>query len=213
MGKLELLSGRKFGRYSVIARAERSGIAHWHCVCECGNKRVVNHYNLLRGGAKSCGCLRNEKFLERVTKHSLAYHPLYQAYYDMRTRCYNPKSQRWSSYGGRGIKVCDRWMDEDGRGFLSFCEDMQPTWEQGLTIDREDVNGQYEKLNCKWSTKQAQARNKRNNRMIDTPWGRMCLQEAANTAKIDRRVLSDRIARWPQDRWFDPPGSRLNRRS
>lgn len=209
MGKLQQLSGLKFGRYTVRSQAEtRRGIAHWNCVCDCGNERVVNHYNMIKGKAQSCGCLRDEKFIKMVTKHSLVDHPLYQAYYDMRTRCYNPKSQRWNSYGERGIVVCDRWMEE-GRGFLNFCEDMQSTWERGLTIDRKEVNGNYNKENCQWSTKQAQARNKRNNRMIETPWGTLCLQEAAERANLSRQTIDTRLKRgWPHEALFLPAGSR-----
>ena len=210
---IDLLSGMKFGRYLVQSRADnKKGQAHWNCICDCGNERVVNHYNLKKGSAKSCGCLRNEKFIERITKHSLASHPLYQAYYDMRTRCYNPKSQRYDAYGKRGIVVCDRWTHPEN-GFLNFCDDMQPTWQKGLTIDRKEVNGNYEPDNCKWSTKREQAQNKRTNRMIETPWGTLCLQEASRRANLSRSAISLRIdAGWPQERWFDPPGTRLNRR-
>jgi len=119
----------------------------------------------------------------------------------MRRRCRDPKFEGYRDYGGRGITVCDRWYDS----FDAFWSDMGPSWFEGATVDRIDSNGNYHPGNCRWATDIQQANNKRNNALIETPWGRMTKSMAARTAGISRTALKHRIERnWPHERWFDP---------
>lgn len=92
-------------------------------------------------------------------------HPLWAAYCEMRRRCYTPTNKKFYTYGSRGIKVCDRWLESNGIGFRNFVEDMGER-PKGLTLDRKDVNGNYEPSNCKWSTPREQAINRTNNRKV-----------------------------------------------
>jgi hypothetical protein len=118
----------------------------------------------------------------------------------MRRRCRDKGFEGYAVYGGRGIKVCNRWHDS----FEDFWADMGPSWFPGASIDRMDGDGHYHPANCRWATDVQQANNKRNNAVIDTPWGRMSKSMAARTAGIPWSTLKHRIERgWPQSRWFE----------
>ena len=157
------LIGKKFERLTVIQRGgnNRWGNSRWLCRCECGNEKIILGKNLKSGHTKSCGCLHIEKTIERsithghTTKRNIS--KTYQAWHDMISRCTNPNNKRYQDYGGRGIKVCKRWLK-----FENFLEDMGEVPE-GCQIDRIDNNKGYDKSNCKWSTRKEQQRNMRNN--------------------------------------------------
>jgi hypothetical protein len=134
-------------------------------------------------------------------KHGMSNHPVYHSWAAMKNRCQNENAEDYRWYGGRGIKVCERWLE----GFENFRDDMLPTWAAGLTIERDDVNGNYELSNCRWATQLEQAHNKTNNVILDTPWGQMCLAEAAERVGIHATSLKERIdAGWSQDRLYSP---------
>ena len=109
-------------------------------------------------------------------------------------RCTDDKSKDFQNYGGRGITVCERWLS-----FENFLADMEPTFTPGLTIERKDVDGNYEPTNCCWATTKEQGRNKRKSVFIETPWGRMTIAEAAERAGINRATLKTRLLQlgWP----------------
>lgn len=133
--------------------------------------------------------------------HGLTGHPLYSMYRTMLTRCRNPKSRSYPHYGGRGIKVCERWLS-----FANFVEDMAPSYAVGLTIEREDNDKDYEPGNCSWIPKGQQARNRRWCTYIDTPQGRLTIAEAARTFGISFFALRNRIRKgWPADQLLRKP--------
>jgi hypothetical protein len=138
-----------------------------------------------------------------------SYHPLYGRWKALLHRCRSPESTSFERYGGRGISVCERWNK-----FENFLADMNPTFSPGLTIERIDNSKGYSKANCRWATYAEQARNTRNTALIDTPWGSLCLKDAASRAGMKWGTLRHRIhSGWPPDHWFDEVVNGGDRRS
>lgn len=152
------LTGKKFGKLTVIERTENIGNrVAWLCKCDCGNEKVVRGDDLKTGNTKSCGCYRDE--FKRVHGHNTKRHgrtPEYTSWNHMMQRCYNPKNNMYEFYGAKGVTVCERWHE-----FKNFIEDMGEKPSTGHTIDRIDVYGNYEPSNCRWATREQQDRNVR----------------------------------------------------
>ena len=155
------LTGQKFGKLIAIEKTDRKSSSRsivWKCKCDCGKETFVSSSSLRSGNTQSCGCLKKEL----VTIHGQCQSSEYHSWDSMKARCYNPNYNQFKDYGGRGIEVCDRWKDS----FENFLADMGSKPSSKHSIDRIDVNGNYEPGNCKWSTNQEQARNKRNQRDV-----------------------------------------------
>ena len=157
--------GDKYGRLTIIEEVEpyiqRNGASNrqFRCSCDCGNEKITLMSSLRNNKCISCGCYQKEV----ATKHGKGYHYLYGCWSDMKQRCYNQKNKHYKDYGGRGIKVCDRWLES----FLFFLEDMgeRPS---GMSLDRINNNGNYEPLNCRWATNKEQVNNRRNTKSVES---------------------------------------------
>lgn len=158
LSNLKNLIGQKFGRLEVLSRlpAEKNTKPIWNCRCDCGNTHNVYGSHLVRGNVKSCGCLAKEVIGKCNKTHGLSDHRLYETWIKMVRRCSKPLDSGWENYGQRGIKVSESWLD-----FNNFISDMDQSYENGLTLERIDVNGNYCKENCKWLLHSLQAKNKR----------------------------------------------------
>jgi hypothetical protein len=154
--------GNKYGRLTVLARdgINHVGKALWLCQCDCGNKKIVVGYDLRSGHTKSCGCLNKEHFGNLNKKHGKSWTPEWKIWVAMKRRCYDQSQQFYNMYGGRGIIVCKKWHD-----FNNFYNDMGKR-PDGMSIERINVNGNYEPSNCKWATAKEQARNTTRNFMV-----------------------------------------------
>lgn len=147
------MTGQIFGRLTVLQRAEndKQGNAQWLCQCSCGNKKVVRGRALRTRKTLSCGCLLSESSKERMTKlltkHGMASTKLYRVYSSMRERCEKPSCTEFHRYGGRGIAVCDEWRN-DRNSFFEWA--LNNGYKEGLQIDRENNDGNYEPSNCRW---------------------------------------------------------------
>jgi hypothetical protein len=167
MGKANDLTGARFGRLLVVGKsAHKDGKnTHWDYVCDCGNTGHA-HTARLNGGQRSCGCHTKEAIGPRSITHGQTvgwkWTTTYRCYRAMIARCIYPSQMYYDDYGGRGIKVCDRWMHgENGMsGYECFVADMGEK-PRGLTIDRKNNDGNYEPGNCRWATQSEQMLNTR----------------------------------------------------
>ena len=195
MTKVKDLTNQRFGKLIVIERVEnnKKGNAQWLCKCDCGNKKIVTGINLRRKHVQSCGCLRLEKISGSnccLYKHGKTNSRLYTTWHNMKERCLNKKNSRYKYYGARGIKICDEWKND----FMNFYNwAISNGYKDNLTIDRINVNGNYEPLNCRWITIKQQCNNRRNNHLITYNGKTQTMMEWAEFYNINYDILRFRL--------------------
>ena len=158
------ITGERFGRLLVIMEAGHKGKQSlWLCKCDCGNNVLTDIYTLKKGKTKSCGCYQKDVIGGLKRTHNKSKTKLYKVWHSMKMRCYEPSLNNYHNYGGRGIIVCEQWL-EDFMNFYKWA--INNGYKNGLSIDRINVDGNYGPSNCRWVTNKAQNNNKRNNRLI-----------------------------------------------
>jgi len=188
------MTGKRFERLLVLSRApsDSNGNARWNCICDCGKRTISSGFTLRNGEAKSCGCLTTDQLISRITTHGRSASPEYKIWQHMKQRCLDASHKKWHLYGGKGIKVCDRWLS-----FENFYADMGPRPSEKHSIDRIDGNRDYSPSNCRWATPKQQARNTSKNRIVLYKGQRVPLVEALEMAGnvISYGVACDRLRR------------------
>ena len=196
MGFRENLKDKKFNKLTVIDFAyNKNGRTYWKCKCDCGNITIVEAYKLKTGHTKACGCLGeyNKKHLYQYSiKHHLMDTRLYRTWQNMKRRCDTPLTDSYKYYGARGIKVCDEWLDKE-EGFLNFYNwAMTNGYKDNLTIDRIDVNGNYEPNNCRWVTQSENCRNRNNNVYLTKNGITKTIVEWCEEFNLNQKLVSHR---------------------
>ena len=207
------LTGKRVGRLTVIGRAaNRSGRTYWECKCDCGNTATIQTSGLTGNRpTQSCGCLQKEATVKATTEKSVILkrskyissnfdygdnaikHPLRKIWMSMRQRCNNPNAANYHLYGGRGIKVCDRWNGDNG--FENFVNDMGERPTDKHSIDRIDVNRNYCPENCRWATRKEQENNKRNNNRVVLNGESITVSQLCETIAVNRNFIYQLLKR------------------
>lgn len=205
MRKLNLI-GERFGNLVVLNEDStyKGGKSKWNCVCDCGKEKAILACHLRSGKILSCGCYRKKINAETHKTHGMAQKAgvrskVYSTWASMISRCKNPVGDFYAQYGGRGIQVCERW-----RTFENFYADMGDKPE-GHSIERIDVNGNYEPSNCRWANNYDQSLNKTNTIWVNVNGEVLPMMKVCEMVDIPYRVaLNRKKMGWPEWRWFEP---------
>ena len=194
MSNLKNLTGITFNRLYVIKRVsnDKSGRARWLCKCECGTIKVILGKHLLSRKIQSCGCLQKE----RVTKHKMSNSRLYSIYRGMKDRCYNQNMPEYHNYGGRGVTICDEWLNDPSAFFKWSLEN---GYSDDLTIDRKDNDKDYSPENCRWSTFVEQQNNRSNNTLLTKDGETHTIAEWSIILNISASTISTRLSKGYSD--------------
>lgn len=205
MPKFQDLTGRKYGKLTVISRSVNgnNGCTRWLCLCECGKEHTVNAGHLKSGGVKDCGCEKSKRTTLRNTKHGDAGSRLYNIWIKMRDRCNNPNNADWNLYGGRGISICDEWNES----YLSFKNWATSNgYSETLSIDRIDVNGGYNPSNCRWATNIEQCNNTRRNKHYPYRGREITIREASQISGLEYGTIKARLKYgWSMEQAINTP--------
>ena len=200
---IEDLTNRRFGRLTVEKPGNRDKWRgrYWYCKCDCGNLIKIQRSSLIQGKTTSCGCYCKEQTSKAVTTHGLSTSRIYRTYTDILTRCYGPNNKAYKYYGGRGILVCKEWYED----FMIFYQwAIANGYKDNLTIERIDVNGNYEPSNCKWIPRSEQTKNTRLTKPISYNGKSQILPMWADELGINKRTLYARLFtyHWSKERAF-----------
>ena len=197
------LTGKRFGRLTVIEPIGSIGLCYsWRCKCDCGNETIVLGSNLGKTTI-SCGCYAREKSIERLATHKKSKSRLFHIWQSMKQRCENSNSHAYHNYGARGIRVCEEW-DNDFTAFeeWAFANGYDEQAPKGqCTLDRIDVNGNYEPSNCRWATMREQQNNRRTQILIEYNGIRMSVADWSRKTGLTHSTILGRIKRgWSAER-------------
>lgn len=204
MAKMLDLTGKRFGRLTVISFDHKgNGHCYWNCQCDCGNTKIVSTALLRNGHTQSCGCKLVEHGRNMFLKHGLSDTNLYIVFRSMINRCYDPKHHAYKDYGGRGIYICDEWLN-DFKVFYDWS--MANGYQKGLTIDRIDNNKGYSPDNCRWTDWNTQANNKRNSKMFEYKGKKQTVSQWAKELGWGYTTLDNRLrAGWSFEKAITTP--------
>lgn len=203
MGKFIDLAGKKFGRLTVIKRIyNNKNATYWLCKCECGKEKIIRGTSLTSNNTKSCGCLLRDKAkLTKNIKHGKSNTRIYKIYCGIKKRCYCKTAKNYYLYGARNIKMCEKWL-ESFENFYNWA--VNNGYQDNLTIDRIDTNGNYCPENCRWVDMKTQANNTRRNHYIEYNGIKHSIAEWSRILEINYGTLKSRIKYgWSLERIFN----------
>lgn len=206
MGKFVDLTGQRFGRLVVLGKnGKQKDKTYWDCICDCGKITKVETSKLKSGHTKSCGCYMRERAKEANIKHGMFGTKLYNTYCRMKQRCYDKNYPKYKNYGFRGIGICEQWLGKDG--FINFYNwAMDNGFNENLSIERIDVNGNYEPDNCKWITMAEQAKNKTTTIKVKYKNNFLTLIELCEKLNLNYKTIWSRIHNgWDIDKAITQP--------
>ncbi len=198
------LAGKKIGRWTVLRRIGRRGHDYAYlCICDCGTQREVVSGSLKSGSSTSCGCYLAELNRARCATHGRSKTPEFSAWQRMTMRCTNPNYWYFHRYGGRGIRVCARWLGHDG--FANFLSDLGPR-PTGYWLDRINNDGDYSPDNCRWASPTDQCRNRSSNHLLSNGDDKRTITEWAQLLGSGRKIIYQRLKRgWSEERAVTAP--------
>lgn len=203
--------GKKFGELTVLefdhkeqiynSKGIKNGFKYFYlCKCECGNISIVPRHHLVYGHTQSCGCVN--------FTHGLTHTRLFNIFNGMKQRCYNPKNYKYKNYGGRGITICQEWQ-EDFINFYNWA--INNNYADNLSIDRINVNGNYEPNNCRWVNMKTQQNNRTNNHLLTFNSETHSINEWAEILNIKRETIKTRLQlRWSIEKALFTPVRQYN---
>lgn len=187
----ESLYGNHFGRLTVIDVAyKKNNKTYFNCLCSCGKLTVVCKYDLIENHTRSCGCIVKEKLKENRLKHGAYQTRLYRVWQSMKNRCLAKNSKRYKDYGGRGITICEEWVN-DFENFKKWA--LENGYSDELTIDRIDNDGNYCPENCRWATKFEQSHNRRSNHYLTYNGKTQCILDWERELGISNKLICFRL--------------------
>lgn len=199
MGTFKDLTGQRFGRLVAIKDVgiNKYGKHLWLCQCDCGKTKITLSNSLCTDRSLSCGCLQIEVRIKNGTIHGLEYTCFSKLYKGIKQRCYNPNHKNYDRYGGRGIRMCDRWLSD----IRNFAADMGERVDKKLTIERIDNNGDYSPENCKWATRKEQGNNTIRCHPVTIDGVTKNISQWSEYFGIKRSTMSGRVRKG----WYDSP--------
>lgn len=210
MKQIKNYTGQVFGRLTVLEFVERkNNISYWKCKCSCGNEIVIPIKYLVCGDTKSCGCIRKEKVSKLAKSKSYKKNKtLYSRWSNMKQRCYNKNCMAYKHYGARGIVVCDEWKN-NYKNFEKWA--LNNGYKKNLTIDRINVNGNYEPNNCRWATIKEQNNNMTTNHYVVYDDEKLTLKQFSEKYNIDYYIIKNRIkSKWDIEKIIKTPVKHIN---
>ena len=203
------LTGQKFGRLTVesYSHKDKNGKSFWKCKCTCGGEKTVSGDKLKRGNTQSCGCLQREARGKSLRTHGMTETKLYTAWLNMKSRCTRKSNMMYHNYGGRGISFCKEW--EDFNTFKEWAK--KAGYKEGLSLERIDVNGNYEPGNCKWIPLSEQSLNQRRSHHVTAFGKTQTIKEWSDESGIKYDTIERRINCYgwdPEDAVSIPPRGR-----
>lgn len=208
---LKDLTGKRFGKLTVVSFDHMLRTrSYWKCVCDCGGTRIVSVDHLRNGDTVDCGCIVRKKAPPLHIKHNMSYSRLYQIWALMKARCNNPNRREYRWYGGRGIKVCEEWLEFTP--FMNWA--MKFGYNEDLTLDRIDNDGDYCPSNCRWVSMDVQANNKSTNRYITHNGQTKTITQWATDNNMPYYVLKKRLDKlhWDFEKAISVPPRKMKKK-